>query len=142
MPRKPKTNFSRKPVASAHYFFRFITEIDSLRAAAISVSLGRMCAGFGMWDCYPSQACTSVGWAMVNRPSRFTGIPCLAQVCAEAGLVPRNLAMAVQPLRASTGTGFLFAIFGQCTAPTPFIGHSGQYPVQRRVGQIPHDGVY
>lgn len=36
---------------------------------------------------------------MVNRPSRFTGIPCFAQVCADDGLVPRNLAIAVQPFR-------------------------------------------
>jgi hypothetical protein len=43
-------------VASAHYFFRFRTEMDSLRAAAISVSLVRKCAGCGMCDCCPNQA--------------------------------------------------------------------------------------
>jgi hypothetical protein len=34
----------------------------------------------------------------VNRPSRLTGMPFRAQVCADDGLVPRNFAMAVQPL--------------------------------------------
>lgn len=36
---------------------------------------------------------------MVNRPSRLTGIPCLAQVCADDGLVPKNFAIAAQPFR-------------------------------------------
>jgi hypothetical protein len=67
----------------------------------------RMCAGPGMRDRCPNHACTSAGSAVVNLPSRLTGIPCFAQVCADAGLVHRNLAMAAQPFK-TVGAGALF----------------------------------
>ena len=71
----------------------------------MSASLVITCAGFGMCDSRPNHALTASRSATMERPSRRTGIPSLAQRCAVATGIPRKPAIAVQPLSGPSAAG-------------------------------------
>jgi hypothetical protein len=87
---------------------RRATAIESFNAAEISASPVMTCAGLGIPDSRPSHASSSARSATVNRPSRLTGIPAFAHLCAVAELKPRNLAIAAHPFSRSAVSPFCF----------------------------------
>jgi hypothetical protein len=120
--RKSHSNPARDPEFLCHsiffllnspvtnYFLRMrrATAIESFNAAEISASPVTTCAALGIPDSRPSHACSSARSATVNRPSRLTGIPAFAHLCAVAELRPRNLAIAPHPLSRSAVSAFCF----------------------------------
>src|SRR5215467_12937072 len=90
----------RPAVAGCLLPFFFAAAIDSFSPAARSAVLVAMCAGRGIPASRPIQARSSSGSAMVNRPSRFTGIPAFAhRWTVDAGIL-RKPEIAAQPLSA------------------------------------------
>jgi hypothetical protein len=93
-----------------HYFLRVrrTIAIESFSAAEISASPVMTCAGFGIPDSRPSHASSSARSAIVNRPSRLTGIPAFAHLWAVAELKPKEFGDGGPSLQQIRPLGFRF----------------------------------
>ena len=70
------------------------------------------CAGFATCDSSADHSCSSEDSAVMNLPSRLTGIPSRAHRCAVAAPGPKYLAMATHPFKmvGALRCGVFFAI--------------------------------